>query len=64
MAVHASTDQTDVSFVRGKIGAFDKWDPNRFGEHIVEAHKEANPDANATIFGQGSTFNKLECIRN
>ena len=59
MTVYTASDQTDV---RGKIGAFDKWDSNRFGENIVEAHKEANPDTNATVFGSGST--SLYCVTN
>ena len=62
MTVYTASDQTDVSYVRGKIGAFDKWDSNRFGENIVEAHKEANPDTNATVFGSGST--SLYCVTN
>ena len=62
MTVYTASDPTDVSYVRGKIGAFDKWDSNRFGENIVEAHKEANPDANATVFGSGST--SLYCVTN
>ena len=42
-------NETDNNFIWSKIGQFDKWDSNRFGEHIVETHKEANE--NGTVFG-------------